>query len=269
VTSTTASGPRILALPLQLWSYRELLRSLVSRNLKVKYQRSTLGFLWTLLNPLVTALVLVVVFGHIVRVPVDDFWAFLLSGYFAWSYLQFNLNTATHILGQHGALRRSVAFPDELLVVASALSRLAEYGIEMLLILAALAVFHHHAVPSSYFLVPVLVLLLVLLSLGLMLPLATLSVFYTDVQHAMPAVLLTLFYVSPVFYPASLVPEELRFLMVVNPVAPLLTLHHDVLFEGRWPSAAMLAGVGGECLLILLLGYAIFQRYKSVYAEIV
>jgi lipopolysaccharide transport system permease protein len=115
----------------------------------------------------------------------------------------------------------------------------------------------------------VLVLLLVLLSLGLMLPLATLSVFYTDVQHAMPAVLLTLFYVSPVFYPASLVPEELRFLMVVNPVAPLLTLHHDVLFEGRWPSAAMLAGVGGECLLILLLGYAIFQRYKSVYAEIV
>jgi ABC-type polysaccharide/polyol phosphate export permease len=260
---------RSFAGPLELWRYRELLRSLTSRNLKVKYQRSTLGFLWTLLNPLVTGGVLVLVFGYVVRIPVPDYWAFLLSGWFAWSFLQYNLSSATYVLGAHGALRRSVAFPDEILILASAISRLAEYGIEMLLVLIALVAFHHHSVPSSFVLVPVLVVLLVLLAIGLMLPLATLSVFYTDVQHALPAALLTLFYVSPVFYPVSLVPEHLRPLMLFNPIAPLLTLHHVVLFEGRWPSPELLGAASAASVILFLLGYAIFNRYKSVYAEIV
>jgi ABC-2 type transport system permease protein len=267
--SPPGASARALSLPLHLWQYRELLRSLVSRNLKVKYQRSVLGFLWTLFNPLVTALVLIVVFSFFLRIQVENFWAFLLSGYFAWNFVAFSLNTATHVLPQHGPLRRSVAFPDELLIVAAALSRLAEYGIEILLIIAALTLFHHHGIPPSFVLIPVLVLLLVLVSVGLMMPLATLSVFYTDVQHAMPPVLLTIFYITPVFYPIELVPEAIRPVILANPLAPLLTLHHIVLFEGRWPSGTLLGGTAAVAVLIFVAGYAVFHRYKSVYAEIV
>lgn len=269
MTSLPTFGTRALSLPLQLWQYRELLRSLVSRNLKVKYQRSALGFVWTLFNPLVTALVLFVVFGYVLRIPVEDYWAFLLSGYFAWNYIQFSLNTATSVLAQHAQLRRSVAFPDELLILAAAFSRLVEYGIEILLILLALIFFHHHGVPASFVLLPVLVVLLVVLSVGLMLPLATFSVFYTDVQHAMPPVLLTLFYITPVFYPLDLVPETIRPVMMLNPMTPLLTLHHVVLFEGRWPSLELLGATSAVCVFIFFVGYAIFNRYKAVYAEIV
>lgn len=254
---------------MQLWQYRGLLRSLVSRNLKVKYQRSALGFLWTLFNPLVTALVLILVFSHVLRIGIPDYWAFLLSGFFAWHFLQSNLNTATQILSSHGQLRRSVAFPDEILLCASTLARLVEYGIELLLVVLALGLFHHHGLPASFVLVPVLVLLLILLSLGLMLPLASLSVFYSDVQHAMPPVLLTLFYVSPVFYPIQLVPEAVRPVMMLNPMAPLLTLHHVVLYEGHWPSVELLGATAGVCLLIFFAGYAVFNRHKPVYAEIV
>jgi len=107
-----------------VWRYRELLHSLVVRNLKVKYQRSLLGFVWTLVNPLFTVAVLGVVFSHVVRIPLPHYWAFLLSGYFVWNFMLQTLNTGTYIFAEHSRLTRSVAFPSEILVFGAAGSRL-------------------------------------------------------------------------------------------------------------------------------------------------
>ena len=85
----------------RVWRYRELLHSLVVRNLKVKYQRSLLGFVWTLVNPLLTVAILVVVFSHVVRIQVPHYWAFLLSGYFVWNFMLQTLNTGTWIFAEH------------------------------------------------------------------------------------------------------------------------------------------------------------------------
>jgi ABC-type polysaccharide/polyol phosphate export permease len=253
----------------EVWQARELLRSLAARNLKVKYQRSVLGFFWTLLNPLLTLGVLAAVFTHVVKIKVPDYWAFLLSGYFVWNYLLQMLSTATYVLAEHAGLRRSVAFPSEVLVLSAMASRLVEFVVEMALVLAALLSLHHMALPASFSLLPLLVVLQILLSLGLVMPLAILSVFYNDVQHAMPVVLMVLFYASPVFYPARLVPEGVRRLYLLNPIAGLLTLYHEVLYEGRFPSATLLAGVTGASVLLFFIGYAIFNRYKTILAEIV
>ena len=87
----------------EIWSYRDLLRNLVARNLKVKYQRSVLGFLWTLLNPLLTVGVLVMVFTFVVRVQIENYWAFLLSGYFVWNFISQSLNSATFVLAEHAS----------------------------------------------------------------------------------------------------------------------------------------------------------------------
>ncbi|HEU4699276.1 MAG TPA: ABC transporter permease [Gemmatimonadales bacterium] len=252
----------------EVWRFREFLRSLVVRNLKVKYQRSMLGFVWTLVNPLLTIGVLVVVFTHVVKIRVPDYWAFLLSGYFVWNYVIQMLGNATWVLAEHAPLRRSVAFPSEVLILGTAASRFAEFAIELGLALAALALFHHHGVPASWALLPVLLLVQVLLTLGLVLPLATLSAFYTDVQHALPVVLMLLFYASPVFYPAHLVPGTLHDLYFLNPLAGLLTLFHTVLFEGRWPSATLLGGMLAASVGLFLVGYALFNRSKAVFAEL-
>jgi ABC-type polysaccharide/polyol phosphate export permease len=253
----------------EVWRFRELLRSLLVRNLKVKYQRSTLGFLWTLVNPLLTIGVLIAVFTHIVKIKVPDYWAFLLSGYFVWNYVIQMLNTATWVLAEHAPLRRSVAFPSEVLILGSAGSRFVEFAVEMLLSLAALAVFHHHGIPASWVLLPALLLIMVLLAIGLVLPLATLSAFYADVQHALPVALMLLFYASPVFYPAHLVPGAFRTLYFLNPVAGLLTLFHTVVFEGRWPSLALFGGMLAASTLFFLVGYGIFNRAKALFAELV
>jgi lipopolysaccharide transport system permease protein len=253
----------------QVWRYRELLRGLIVRNLKVKYQRSLLGFVWTLVNPLLTVSILVVVFSHVVRIQVPDYWAFLLSGYFVWNFMLQTLNTGTWIFAEHSRLTRSVAFPSEILVFSAAGSRLIEFLAEISLILAAMILLHHHGVPASFALVPLLIVLQVVLAIGLALPIATLSVFYYDIYHALPIALTSLFYLSPVFYPASMVPESLRTLYFLNPIAGLLTLYHEVVYAGQWPSAGLLAGTCAAAALVWVLGYAIFHRYAASFAEIV
>jgi ABC-type polysaccharide/polyol phosphate export permease len=155
------------------------------------------------------------------------------------------------------------------LVLGSLASRLVEFGVELSLVVLALALVHHHGLPASFALLPLLVVLQTLLVLGLVLPLATLSVFYSDVQHALPILLMVLFYVSPVFYPARLVPATLYHLYFLNPIAGLLTLYQTVLYEGRLPSPALLAGVAAVAVVVCWLGHAIFHRYKGLFAELV
>jgi lipopolysaccharide transport system permease protein len=252
-----------------VWRYRELLHSLVVRNLKVKYQRSLLGFVWTLVNPLFTVAVLGVVFSHVVRIPLPHYWAFLLSGYFVWNFMLQTLNTGTYIFAEHSRLTRSVAFPSEILVFGAAGSRLIEFAVEVSLVLGVLAIFHHHVVPESYLVLPVLLVIQLLLVIGLALPIATLSVFYYDVYHALPIALTTLFYLSPVFYPAEMVPAAARGVYFLNPIAGLLTLYHDVLYWGRMPSPELLGGMLLAAVTIYLAGYALFRRYAAIFPEIV
>lgn len=252
-----------------VWRYRGMLRSLVVRNLKVKYQRSALGFVWTFLNPLLTVGILAAVFSRVVRIPIPDYWAFLVSGYFTWNFMQQMLSTGTYVIAEHTGLRRSVAFPSEVLVLSAAVSRLVEFAIELAFVLVALVLLHHHGVPASYVLVPLLVALQVVLAVGLVLPLATVSVFYSDVQHALPIALMMLFYVSPVFYPTTLVPSAFQAVYYLNPLAGLLTLFHVVLYEGRFPSGALLGGTAVGAAVIFALGYVVFNRYKALFAEVV
>jgi ABC-type polysaccharide/polyol phosphate export permease len=140
----------------EVWRFRELMRQLVVRNLKVRYQRSVLGFLWALLNPLATIAILVAVFGYVVRIGVPDYWAFLVSGYFAWVFVLHTLNASASVITDHAYMVKSVAVPAELLVLSGAVARLVEFIAEMALVLVVLALWHHGAVPASFALLPLL-----------------------------------------------------------------------------------------------------------------
>lgn len=256
--------------PLRIvWRFRELLLSLVERNLKVKYQRSVIGFAWTLLNPLLVAGVLILVFGQFVRIPVPNYWALLLSGFFAWNFSSQMLNAGASVLVEHAALRRAVAFPAEVLIFSAAASRMVEFAIEMALALTLILIFHHGRVPSSLIMIPMLVALLLLITIGLVLALSTVAVFFYDVQHILPIAVLATFYLSPVFYPVSMVPEWMRSVYFINPFAGLLTLFHIVVYEGQFPPVTLLLGVTAVALLIAYGGYAVFNRQKALFAEIV
>lgn len=252
----------------EIWEFRGLARSLVRRNIKVRYQRSVIGFAWTLLNPLITIAILVLVFQQFLRIGVEAYWAFLVSGYFAWVFTLHTLGTAPGILVGHSYMTRSLAFPSEILVVSAVWSRLIEFGAELLLAVGVLAVFHHGTVPAAVVLLPLVVALHAIMVTGLALPLAALSVFFDDVSHAVPAVLLLIGFLSPVYYPLSFVPAELRGWFMLNPFASLLDVYRTILYEGRFPSAGSLALLSVMSVATAGAGLALYRWKRAYFAEV-
>ena len=160
--------------------------------------------LWLLLNPALTVALLVVVFGQIMRLPVPHYWAFLVSGYFGWVFLLHTLSVAAFVIPEHSAMAKSVAVPADVFVLAAVTARFLEFALEMGLVVVLLGTLHHHGVPSSFVLLPVLMGLLLVTTLGLALPVAAVSVFFRDLEHALPPALMMLMK-SPVV-PGQLVP---------------------------------------------------------------
>jgi lipopolysaccharide transport system permease protein len=108
----------------------------------------------------------------------------------------------------------------------------------------------------------------VLVIVGFMLPIATLGAFYDDVQHSLPIVFLMLFYMSPVFYPAALVPASVSHLYRLNPLAGLLGLYQTVIYEGRFPAFSAVAGMVAVGASVCVAGSLVFRRYRGLFAEV-
>jgi ABC-type polysaccharide/polyol phosphate export permease len=262
------AGHRSRFMLAEAWQFRELLWSLVIRDIKVKYQRSFLGLLWTLMNPLLTLAVLITVFSFIIRIQLPSYWAFLISGFFVWNYFQQTLHLATSLLRDNASLNRSVYFPREILILAAALSKLVEFMIEVSVVAIVLFIFHHGAIPASTLLVPVIILFQFAMAVAIMFPLAVVAVMFYDVQQALPIVIMSLFYLSPVFYPVAMVPEPIQLLYYLNPLAGILELFHAVLYDGAWPSMALVGWVAVGSTGFLALGYWVFNRFKETCVEI-
>jgi ABC-type polysaccharide/polyol phosphate export permease len=247
-----------------------LLWALVTRNLKMRYQRSALGVVWAFLNPALTIVCLIVVFRFVLRIRIEDYWAFLLSGYFAWVFFVHTVAASTTLLRDHGHMLRSVSFPPDVLLWSTAIARCLEFLIELTLVAGVLAVLRHHTVPWSYGLLPLAVGIQLLLTLAIAFPVAALGVFFHDVQHALPVAMTILSYISPVFYTLTLVPEGLRvWFLLFNPFTRVLPLFHALLYEGRIPGPGdwLLAATLSASLCVV--GMAAFRWRRPVFAEVV
>jgi ABC-type polysaccharide/polyol phosphate export permease len=241
----------------------------VDRNLKLRYQRTILGMLWALLNPLLTTIVLVGVFQGILRIETPSYWAFLISGYFPWVFTLHTLGTAAGIVTGHANMSRSVRFPAEALVASGVSSRLVEFLIELGLVIVVLAVFHHHQPTLSLVALPFVIVLQVLLTTGIALPIAALGVFFEDVQYLLTVVLMLLTLISPVYYPLSYAPEGIRNMLALNPFAGILTLYHTILYEGKLPSLDLFVSTAATATAIFVAGLAAFRWKRAYFAETV
>ncbi len=253
----------------RIWRYRAFLVHLVVRNIRVKYRASILGFGWTLLNPIIMLSILLAVFTHIIKIPIEHYWAFLVSGFFAWNYINQTLNHAAQVLEEHDGLVRNYPFPTEITVYSGAISKLVEFSIEIVLVTTVLLLFHHKSIPLPFVLLPVLIALQLMLVIGLSLVVAVVSVYYEDVKHMLPLLLMALFYVSPVFYTVDLVPESVRTVFLLNPVAQLLVCYQSVLYHGTMPSIESLAALTLSSVVFFIVGAAVYRKHGGLVAEIV
>jgi ABC-type polysaccharide/polyol phosphate export permease len=225
------------------------------------------GFLWSLLNPLCLMAVYTLVFSYYMRFNGGPHYHLMVfAGLLPWIWTSSSLIEGTASLVNSGHLITKSMFPPQVLPVVSVTAAMAHF----LLALPVLALFSLAAgVPVSWtwLLVPFIVALHALFLTGIVLGLSALNVFFRDVQHLVGNFLTLLFFMCPVVYPVSVVPENLRFLITYNPFAALTQFYQEILIEGVVPSAEALLYVAVMCVVAGFVGVTVHRHYQERFAE--
>ena len=218
-----------------LWQYRELIGNLTRKELKVKYKNSVLGFLWSLLNPLMYLVVFSLVFNIISEVKVSYYGIFFLSGLLAWNLFSAGLSQGTSAITGNAQLVTKVWFPREALVIATVLAACVHFFLQSLVLIAALLAFRR--TPDVSYL-PVFVLAfvtLLVLCVALAVALSAINVYLRDTQHLLEVALLAWFWLSAIAYPFSLVYDRLgpsrSWIATLNPVLVIVVAFQRTLYN--------------------------------------
>jgi len=218
-----------------VWRYRELLGNLVRKELKVKYKNSVLGFLWTLLNPMLYLVVFSLVFQEILRVQIPYYAIFFLSGLLAWNFFTTAVTAGTASIVGNAQLVQKVWFPREVLPLASMGAAMVHFFLQLLVLAGAMALFQR--APSADFavaLVPAVLVLLVLCA-ALSIALSAVNVYLRDTQHLLEVGMLAWFWMSAIVYPYSLISsrlsQEREWVASLNPMIPVVTTFQKALYN--------------------------------------
>jgi lipopolysaccharide transport system permease protein len=249
-----------------LYKHRELISILVAKQLKLRYRGSVLGFFWTLLNPLLLMLVYTLVFSVYFRLDMEHYPAFLFAGLLPWIWFSSSLQQGvTSILDGAGLVTRS-QFPAEVLPVVTLTSNTVNFLLTLPLLFVFLFAFRIRLGPVLVIL-PALIALEYLLSLGLVLILSALNIYFRDLQHIILHLLTVVQFLTPIFYPLSLIPEAFRPWAFLNPLTILISAFQDVLFFNRVPHWPPLLGLLALACVVLSVAATMFTRYKRTFAE--
>ena len=242
--------------------FRPLLNELISRDIKIKYRKSVLGVLWTLLNPLLMMIVLSVVFSNLFRFDIENFPLYLLSGQIIFNFYNDATATAMSAIVGNAALIKKVYVPKYLFVISrvfsSFINLMASFTALMLVMVATRAELHWSVLLSV---VPLA--LLMLLSLGIGLILAALTVKFRDIMHLYSVFTTVLLYLTPVIYPMSILPEWLEKVVLLNPLTNILTMFRDVMINGLIFDVWSLIIAVAETAFFLALGLYVFYKNQD------
>jgi len=265
---------------LDLIRFKDLIRNLVVRDLKVRYKNSVLGILWSWLNPLFMMAVYTIVFTVMQPagngIPPKRFPAFVLCALLPWNFFTSAVTQSVNVIIDNANLVKKVYFPREILPLSVVLSNLVNFGISLLVLFPMLLILKIPITPWLL-LLPVVVFLQFCFVTGIAFLLSTLNVFYRDTKAIMDVAVMAWFFVTPVFYPIDILPRSKeifgltinihRWTRILNPMASLVAAYRDVLFYGRRVGTDFLARTAVTAIAVLIVGYFVFHKYSKVFGE--
>ena len=242
--------------------FQPLLNELVARDIKIKYRRSVLGVLWTLLNPLCMMIVLSVVFSNLFKFDVENFPLYILSGQVIFNFFSDSTTSSMSAIINNSSLIKKIYVPKYLFVLSrvfsSFINLLASFTALLLVMVATRAELHW-----TVLLVPVPLLLLVAFSLGIGLILSAITVKFRDLMHLYSVFTTALMYLTPVIYPLSILPDWLLPVVKYNPITNILLMFRDVMINDSVFSLSSLLIAVLEAVIALFIGLRVFYKHQD------
>ena len=242
--------------------YRELIWALALKELKVRYKRSVLGFLWALLNPLLLMIVMTVVFSNIIGTNTPHYAIFLLSVLLPWTFFSQSLAYAAESIVGNADLIKKVRIAKSVFPLAAVISNLINLFLSLIpLILIIVAM--RHPLYATWLFLPVPLLALTLFTAGATFFFAAANVYYRDVAHILQVVLQVWFYITPVLYSIDIFPAQYRWLFKLNPMIFVLNGFRLSVYYGMLPTAQSVLASFACGLLALVIGFEVFRRAQD------
>lgn len=257
-----------------LWQYRELLYFLVWRDIKVRYKQTALGVTWVILQPVVSMVVFTFLFGNLLGVPSGDvpYPIFSFAALLPWNYFASSINKSSTSLVMNTNLVTKVYFPRMVIPISSVLSGLVDFGFGFLVLMGLMIYFR---LPPSWTIVflPAFLFLAMLTALGFGFWLSALNVRYRDINYLVPYIVQIWMYLTPVIYSVTLIPEQYRFLLALNPMTAVVggfrwALLGPYLASAQAPGSILLFSFL-ITLVVLISGAVFFRRTERTFADVI
>lgn len=255
---------------MEIFKYRELIKALTLKELKVRYKRSILGFIWTLLNPLGMILIYWVIFSQLfTRFGIEKYALYLLSGVLPWNFLAISLAQSTISIVNNSNLIKKIYFPKEVFPLSIVFANLINFMLAMILLFGFLILSKEKIEIRILFLLPLLFTIQTVLVIGLSYIISCMNVFFADTSHLLEVGLLAWFFITPVFYPLEIINlKKFMFLYRCNPMLYLIESYHYIIYKGVLPPFKFLIISSLFALFFFILGKFILKKYEQVFAKV-
>jgi len=248
--------------------YKDLIIELTKKDIKVRYKNSYLGYFWSLANPLFLALIFYFIFKVVTKVQMKDYTLFLISGLFVWQWINNSIMVSTNLYIANASLIKKVNFPRNFLAVSLVLSEGFNFLISIPVIIGFMLYYHHYPSIKWLIYIPIVLIITGIMIYSLSLLVATINLFFRDMERLVGLLLTFLFYMTPIIYPVSMIPQKYKFVLYLNPFAPFILTWQELFLHNRLDLKYLFISFI-YALVALIVSTFIFNKLKYKFAELV
>ena len=249
----------------ELYQYRELLKTSVSKEIRGKYKGSFLGVLWSFVNPLLQTIIYSIVFSILLRNDMEHYTTFIVIGVLSWTWFTTSISGGTNCVVINGGIIKKVYFPREILPISIVTSGMINYLISCLIILIFLIATGIGFSFNILFL-PLIMIVQYILQLGILFVTSSINVYIRDAEYIVNFFVNMLFYATPILYASSMF-GKFAAILKLNPMTTIIDSYRNIFYYKTSPNLIALGIVFLVSLLILFIGYAIFKKLERGFAE--
>lgn len=251
----------------ELYAYREMIASLIKRELRGKYKASVLGFLWTLMNPLLQMLVYIVVFSFILKSGIENFPIFLFVSLVPWNFFSISVTSgSTCVINQENLIKK-IYFPRVILPISYVTSMFINMLLTFVVIFAVLLLTGYGLNLLAICFLPLIMIIEYILALGICMITSALAVYFRDLEYIMGIITMAWMYLTPILYTADMVPESIRTVFNLNPMTPIIEAYQQILYHKQIPTINTLVEAALIGIVTVIIGYWGFQKMQRKFVE--
>jgi len=249
-----------------IYTYRELLKNNVKKEIRGRYKKSVLGVLWTFLNPLLQLAVYAFIFPLILKTTQEYYVIFVCVGLIPWTFFTATISQSTWAVIGNGNIVKKVFFPREILPISVVTSAMVNFLISTIIIIA-FCMFYGLGLTKYIIFYPLVLVVQYIFQLGISFILSAVTVYFRDLEHFVQIALMLLFYVTPIVYSGENIPEAFKFIINFNPMAHIIEGYRNIFYKQLRPDLSSLGTVLILSIIICIIGYFMFKKLQKGFAE--